>query len=362
MAKQHASTDNADCPSGGSIGRSIVAFLACLTILIALWIMIRLQTVVLLAVISIVLSTGLAPAVVWLQKRKVPRVGAIFLVYVLAFVVLSVAFTLVLIPLIQQAIEFSKHFPQYLTNAEKWLGHVHERFPQVPDYAHVVAKAQAQISMAGQYITGSAGAVFGFFGGVVSLFTVLVFTFYILLSFEDIRGNVLNLIPKRHHDQARRTMGKMSGAMGGWLRGMILLSVIMGTTVSVVMLLLGVPYAYVIGIAAAVGEPIPMVGPMLAAVLGLLIAAFGPTWKLIIAAIFFIILALVESNVLAPKIMQRQVGLSPLTTIMALASGAALLGAVGALLAVPVAAALRVFYYEVVVPAVKRAQAAREAE
>jgi predicted PurR-regulated permease PerM len=83
---------------------------------------------------------------------------------------------------------------------------------------------------------------------------------------------------------------------------------------------------------------------------------------LVVAVIFFIVLAIVESNVLSPKVMQGQVGLSPLTTILALASGAALLGAVGALLAVPVAAALRVFYYEVVVPAVKNANAARQSE
>lgn len=368
MPAKRTPKDSPATMAGLPVARCVLVFLACLGIVLALWIVVKLQAVVVLAVISVVLATGLAPAVVWLEKlklprnRHIPRIGAIFLIYVIAFVVLSGLFTLVLVPLIQQAIAFSENLPDYLKQVQKWLGDLHERYPQVPDYAHAVSQAKEQLSKAGQYVAGSVGAVFGILGGLFSLFTVAVFTFYILLTFEDIRKNILDLIPKRQHAKARKTMTRMSGAMGGWLRGMMLLSAIVGTTVAVVMLILGVPYAYVIGVVAAIGEPIPMVGPAAAAVVGILITAFGPTWKLVAAVVFFIVLAIVESNVLSPKIMQDQVGLSPLTTILALASGAALLGAVGALLAVPVAAALRVFYFDVIVPAVKNAHAAREAE
>jgi predicted PurR-regulated permease PerM len=368
MPAKHTSSEEQVCPPRLPIARSVLIFASCLGVVLALWVVVKLEAVVVLAVIAIVLTAGLAPAVVWLEKRKLPgnrtlpRVAAIMLVYIAAFVVLSGAFTLVLVPLVQQAISFSDHLPDYLHDLEKWLGHVHKHHPQVPDYAHAVGQAQEQLSKAGQYISGSVGAVFGFLGGVVSLFTVAVFTFYFLLTLEDVRKNILDLIPKPQHTKARKTMSKMSGAMGGWLRGMLVLSAIIGTTISVVMLVMGVPYAYVIGVVGAIGEPIPMVGPLAAAVVAIIITAFGPTWKLVVAVIFFAILSMVESNVLAPKIMQKQVGLSPLTTILALASGAALLGAVGALLAVPVAAALRVFYFEVIVPAVKNAQAAKEVE
>lgn len=354
-------------PFHPSIARSVLTFLACLGVLLALWIVVRLKAVVVLAVIAIVLATGLAPAVVWIENRKLPgnrrlpRAAAILLVYIAAFAVLSGAFTLVLVPLVQQGIEFSRHLPEYLSQAEAWLGDVHSRYPQVPDYAHVVSRLQSQLSRAGDYVTGSVGAVFGFLGGVVSLVTVLVFAFYILLTYEGIRDNVMDLIPKRRQAQARKTMGKMSAAMGGWLRGMVLLSAIVGSTIAVVMLVLDVPYAYVIGVVGAIGEPIPMVGPLAAAIVAIIITAFGPSWKLAVVVVFFVLLSLVEGNVLAPKIMQRQVGLSPLTTIVALASGAALLGVVGALLAVPVAAALRVLYYEAIVPSVKKGHAAREA-
>jgi predicted PurR-regulated permease PerM len=369
MATKRAASGDPSCPPPLPVGRSVLVFLCCLAIVLALWIVIKLQAVVVLAMIAIVLTTGLAPVVVWLEKlrlpgnRRMPRIVAILLVYLVGFVVLSGLFTLVLVPLVQQAIAFWNNLPDYLTDLQNWLGRLHGRYPQVPDYASALSKLQSQLSRAGSYIAGSVSAVFGILGGLVSLFTVLVFTFYLLLTFEDIRKNILDLIAKRHHVKAKKTMTKMSAAMGGWLRGLLLLSLIVGTSTGAVMAALGVPYAYVIGIAGAMGEPIPMVGPAAAAVLGILIAAVSlPTWKLVVVIFFFIILAVVESNVLAPRIMQGQVGLSPLTTILALASGAALLGAVGALLAVPVAAALRVFYYEVVVPAVRNAQNSHEAE
>lgn len=367
MASRQATTSSHHDGGGYSVGKHVLSFLAILSVVLALWLMVRLKALVVLGLIAVVLAAGLAPAVLWIEKRRLPggrhlpRVVAILIVYIAAFVVVSGMFTLVLVPLIQQAIEFSKNVPDYLNAAERWLGQVHSRYPQVPDYAHVIAKAQAQLSRAGGYITGSVGAVFGFFGGVASAFTVAVLTFYLLLSFEEIRKNFLELIAKDARRKAQQTMSKMAAAMGGWLRGMILLSAIVGTSVAVVMLALGVPYAYVIGIAAAIGEPIPMFGPLMAALLGILIAAFGPVWKLAVVIAFFVALAIVESNILAPKIMQKQVGLSPLTTILALAGGAALLGLVGAVLAVPIAAALRVLYFEAVVPAVKAAHAAREA-
>lgn len=348
-----------------SVGRHVMSFLAILGIVLALWLVVRLKTLVVLGLIAVVLTTGIAPAVVWIEKRRLPggrhlpRAAAILVVYAAAFFVVSVMVTLVVVPLVQQAVEFSRNVPQYLSAIEKWLGQVHSRYPQVPDYAHVISRMQSQLSAAGGYLTGSVGAVFGFFGGVASAFTVAVLTFYLLLSFEDIRSSFLELAAGKDRKRVRQVMSKMAGAMGGWLRGMILLSAIVGTSVALVMLALGVPYAYVIGIAAAIGEPIPMFGPLMAALLGILIAAFGPVWKLVVVIGFFVVLAAVESNILAPKVMHKQVGLSPLATILALAAGTALMGLVGAVLAVPIAAALRVLYFEAVLPAVQAAQAAR---
>jgi len=349
-------------PQGPSVSRNIITFLACLGIVVALWVIVQLKSLAVLAVISVVLTTGLDPIVAWLERHKIPRIGAIAIVYVMGFIVLSGAFTLVLVPLIQQAIEFSKNLPDYLDAAEKWLGQIHQRYPQVPDYANIINRAQSQLSEMGQYVTGSIGAVFGIFGGVVSVFTVMVFTFYMLLMVNDIRTNVLMLIPKAKQAKARKTMSRMVGAMGGWLRGTLLLSIIVGTAISIVMLAMGVPYAYVIGVVGAIGEPIPMVGPLAAAIVAVIITAFGPIWKLFAVVIFFIVLSVVESYMLAPKIMQKQVGLSPLTTIVALAAGGALLGIVGALLAIPVAAALRVLYFDVVVPGVNSRKAAKSSQ
>lgn len=342
-------------PYAGYIGVA----LAILGILLGLWLLARLQALVVMALISVVLASGLAPVVVWLEKLRLPRkkhisrTVAIFLVYILALTLALGAATLVTVPVVQQSIAFSQHLPGYLDSLEGWLADAHARYPQIPDYAGLVQRAQSQLSTAGQYVLSSAGAVFGFLGSAVSLFTVVVLTFYILATYERIHEGFISLVPRRSRRKTDEVLSKMAAAMGGWLRGMILLSGIIGLVSWGIASIAGVKYAAVIGVVGAVGELIPMVGPFAAAVPAVLLSLAGGPWKIAAVVIAFGTLALVEGNVLAPKIMEKQVGLTPLVTILALFAGASLLGVVGALLAIPVAAALQVLYGEVVAPAIR---------
>ncbi|MHB9037882.1 MAG: AI-2E family transporter [Armatimonadota bacterium] len=346
-------------PSSPSIGRNILTFLAALGILLGLWLIVRLKPIVVLVVISIVFAAGLAPAVAWLEHlrmprgRKMPRGMAILLVYIAAAVLVLTAAGLVVIPVVKESVKFSQHMPEYMDSVKTWLADMHHRYSFIPDYAGLVDKVKSQIDDAGQYVLSSAPAVFGFFGSAIAFLSVGVMTFYILLTHESIRKSFLSLFPPKRVDKVGNTLSLMSATLGGWLRGQITLAIIIGLLVTGGMLLLRVPYAAVIGVVGAIGEVIPMVGPVAAAVPAILISLFGPTWQLVGVIIFFILLTQTENNFLAPKIMQKHVGLSPLLTIIALLSGATLLGIVGALLAIPVAAALQVLVREVVVPAIR---------
>jgi len=328
---------------------------------LALWLIWRIWSVVVLLLISTVFAAGLAPAVARLEKlrlvrgRPLPRSAAIFLIYIAAIIIVLAAAALVIVPVVHEALRFSHNLPGYLDKVRAWLEQLQTRYPQMPNYAEMLDKARDQLGAAGKYIVATAPAVFGFFGSVLSLVTVLVLTFYLLLTYEAIRKSFLSIVPARHAELAGRTISLMAAAMGGWLRGQLLLAAIVGLTTAFTMgVVFRVPYPFVIAIVGAVGELVPMVGVLAAAITAILITAFGPLWKLIGSVVFFIFLSFLEGNVLSPRIMQRTVGVSPLVTIVALLAGAALLGVVGALLAIPLAAALQVLLREVVVPAINR--------
>jgi predicted PurR-regulated permease PerM len=164
------------------------------------------------------------------------------------------------------------------------------------------------------------------------------------------------MVPEDNRDDARRIFKEIGQRMGGWLRGQLLLAFLIGGIVALVLSILGIRYAGMIGLVAALAELVPMVGPAVAAIPTILVALVtGSTWQIIASIIFFTLLSQAENNYLVPRIMQKQVGLSPLTTILALLVGASLLGVVGALLAIPVAGAIKVFFTEIVNPAIRRA-------
>ena len=126
-----------------------------------------------------------------------------------------------------------------------------------------------------------------------------------------------------------------------------MLGLIIGTAAAVGMAAIGMPYPVLLGIVAGVTELIPMVGPVLGAVPAVFVALFQPWWKLVFTIAWYTFIQQAEGNVLVPRVMRHTVGLSPLLTIIALVTGAKLLGLLGALLAVPVAAALQVVVGEI---------------
>ena len=117
---------------------------------------------------------------------------------------------------------------------------------------------------------------------------------------------------------------------------------------------LGMPYPLLLGVTAGVAELVPLAGPYLASAPGIVLALFQPTWKLIAVLVFFVALQMAENHILAPTIMGREVEIPPLLVILALLIGASLLGILGAVLALPVAAVIQVLWVDLVVPEIKR--------
>jgi predicted PurR-regulated permease PerM len=206
----------------------------------------------------------------------------------------------------------------------------------------IVQQGPAPTDVVGAVITGFWGVVGGLFG----LITILILTFYFLVEADGLFAAFVRLFPAARRPQVRELSGKITQKVSGWLTGQLILGAIIGATTAIFLGALGVPYFYVLALLSGVGELIPYVGPIVAALPAIAVAA-GSSWQLALAvAVFFFVQQQLEGTILVPKLMEQQVGLSAAGVIVALLIGNAILGIPGAILAVPTAAVVQVLFQE----------------
>ncbi len=188
---------------------------------------------------------------------------------------------------------------------------------------------------------------------------ILFITVYLLLEADRIQMAVLRLVPNQHRESLLAVEHTLTRVVGGYVRGQFLLSLIVGTGFGLGSWIIGLPYPLVIGVFASVMELIPLLGPVLGAILPLILALFNNPWVAVPEVLVLLAaIHLVESQILGPRIIRNQVGLHPVLSVVALMIGAELQGIWGALFAVPAAgilvaawvAAVRVWREKVVLP------------
>lgn len=237
--------------------------------------------------------------------------------------------------------------PNLVSRAQQWLIQ-----QGVLGRELTIGEAVRQAPGAGTDAVGTvASAIWGFVGGVFGVVTILIVAFYLLVDAEGIVRAMVRLFPRQERTRVRDAFGRAGEKVSAWLAGQLLLAAIIGATAAVGLWIMDVPYFYVLAFIAGVGEMIPIVGPLLAAIPAVAVGFSVSPAVALGVALFFIIQQQVENHILVPKIMSRQVGISPVVVIMALLIGGSLLGIVGAILAVPTAAILQVLLQELLVEA-----------
>lgn len=182
----------------------------------------------------------------------------------------------------------------------------------------------------------SAGLVLAFLAVIVDLAIVLVVTFYLLLDARRFKVIFLRTLEPANRPAARRVFTEIARVFGAYLRSQLIVALSLGSLVTVTLLLLGVPYAVLLGVFAGLAELIPMLGPFIGAVPALLVASTQPFPTVLWVAIAFVVLQQIESNVLVPRLTGNAVGLHPLAAMLALLAGFEAGGVIGALFAVPI--------------------------
>jgi predicted PurR-regulated permease PerM len=318
---------------------------------ILLWAAFLVRDVLLLLYISGLLAIGFSPIVRLIERQKALPIGTARFPRWLAILILYLGIlgtiTLVIVLV----------FPPLSDQAQQLWGARFEMFERVQQFllAKGVINEHLTLGQAVARAPGAGGggafgtvisAVAGVLGGIFGLVTVLILTFYFLVDAGSLRRFLMQLFPASDRARVDTAARAITTKVSAWLGGQLLLAGIIGATSALGLWLLGIPFFYVLALISAIGEMIPIVGPVLSAIPAIAVAGTVSMKKVLMVIVFFVVQQQIENHLLVPKVMERQVGVSAVTVIVALLIGGKLMGIAGAILAVPTAAILQVLFTE----------------
>lgn len=302
---------------------------------------------IVILLLSMAVAFLLTPLVNFLVGLKVPRVLAAVVVYVVVLFALGELGYTLIFSLIKQLLAFQNTVIAFFTalpaNYTSFIDFIKKQgISDTTINAALLQMRDQVISFAQTAATNVVGIVFLVTNTFINVLVVAVLSFYLALDGKRIRDSIVSIVPQNFKPHAQTFERALNDVVGNYIRGQLTLAAIIGLLAGIGCAFLGLGnFALIIGVLAFLFETIPMVGPALASIPALLISLLlvDPLPRTIYIAIYFVIIQMVESNILGPRIVGHAVGLHPVASILALLVGAKLFGPFGALLATPVVAA-----------------------
>ena len=295
-------------------------------------------------VIALFLALALDPLVRFIQRRTGLNRGlSISTAYVLVLIVVVAVGATFVPKLIDEVNGLVSALPGYvhdLTHGRGRLGFLETKY-------HVVEKVRAQVDKGGATrVLGLSGTALSVTKSVISIVaatvTIVFLTFFMLLEGGAWMERVYSLFPVESQPRWRRVGHDIYRTVGGYVTGNILISLIAGASITVVLLIMGVPYAVALGLLVAFLDLIPLAGATIAGIIVAVVAFLHSIPAGIVVVVFFVVYQQIENHFLQPVIYGRTVELSPLAVLVSVLVGAELAGIIGALAAIPVAGAIQV--------------------
>jgi predicted PurR-regulated permease PerM len=317
------------------------AIIAVAVVLEVIWIARHVLTWIL---ISLFLALALNPAVEWFQQTGLKRRGAAAAVTYLLALGAVVGIGFLFVPtLVNQVNDFVQQLPDYvrdITQGRGRLGFLETKY-------HIQERIESAVREGGATkVLGLSGVAISVAKGVITIvvgtITILFMTFFMLLEGPRWVERFFELLPERSRPRWRKVGNDIYRTVGGYVTGNLLISLIAGGLTTLVLLIMGVPYAVALGLIVAILDLIPLAGATIAAILIGTVAFLHSIPAGIVVVAFFIVYQQVENHLLQPVVYGRTVQLSPLAVLISILIGAELAGILGALGAIPVAGSIQV--------------------
>jgi predicted PurR-regulated permease PerM len=306
----------------------------------------RVGGVLILIVVSLFIAAGLNPSVEWFQRRGLRRSLAVTMVIVL-FLCGVALFLWAIVPVI------TKQVAEITDNAPEWFDQLqrNRQVQELDDQFDIIDKVRDYVQD-GKFATGVFGGVLGVslrvLGALANAFVIIVLTLYFLSSLETTKKALYGLAPASRRERVGKLGDRVIESVGGYVAGAFVVAICAGVSSLIFLFVVGLgEYAVALAFVVTLLDVIPMIGATIGAVVVSAIG-FATDWKIGVACvIFYLIYQQLENYVLYPRVMSRSVDIPGAVTVIAALVGAALLGVVGALLAIPTAAAILLITREV---------------
>jgi predicted PurR-regulated permease PerM len=331
--------------------RALATTAAFLLLLVAAY---RVRSVLLLAVVALFLAIGLDPAVRRLHALGLRRGFAIAAIFVVALLFV-IGFVILLVPpMAGQVVEVARDLPQLVQEFA-------DENPRLKEWVNdndIPARLEGAVSSIPAAVGGSFASVLGVAGsiaaGIFNVVTVVILTIYFSLRLLDIHEGALRLVPRSRRARIAPLLERVVEKIGGYIAGQLTVAAIAGIVAGVGLTLLRVPFSVALGMFVAFASLIPMVGATLGAIPACAIALLNSLPQGLLVIAFFLVYQQLENVLISPRIMTKAVDISPAAVLLAALIGGSLLGFVGALMAIPTAASIKIVFQEIVYPMAER--------
>jgi len=314
-------------------------------------------------------ATAIEPIVQKLRRGPFSRSTGTLVVYSVVFLIIGIIGYILISVFVSQLGDFSTGLTKSIDNMQSGIKDIDSQF--IRDQATILlnvannfvsqfGKAPANDQQTADAVTTATLTIVEVFFGVITVFVV---AFYWLSERTIIKRSLMTWLPTSRANRVHRVWDDVELKVGGWVRGQLTLMVIVGAVSAVGYFVLGVKFWPALALFILIAEAIPLVGPYIGTAPAVLVALtqsgndglpgligmgdFGPTLRALLVVLFAIILQTIEGNVLIPRVMKNSVGVSPLTVIISILLGGTLAGLPGALVAVPIAAAIQVILQDI---------------
>jgi len=307
--------------------KTVIFVIACF---LALYLLYIIRDIIFLVMVSFIFSAGLRPAVERMEKLKIPRTVSIVIIYLFIISLIALIISFIIPPLVSQTIKLAKQLAYLLDSFSPYV----DISPQ-------------QITDKLTPLTGDIfRATWGVFSNIFNIFTLLVFTFYLLLERRHMRLFLKNFLGEKIKNRIVKVILEMENKLGAWARGQLTLALIIGSFSFVGLKFLQIEPVLPLAILAGILEMVPMIGPIISAIPAVLVASGTSWWLALSVIIFYFLVQQLENHLIVPLVMKRAVGVPPLISLLAFLIGAKIAGVIGIILSIPVFLCLQVLVQE----------------
>ena len=335
-------------PSAREVVRIVLIVVA---VAISLYLLYLVRRPLLWLLAAIFIAAALSPPVNWLSQRM-RRGFAVTIVFLCLLAVPILLIALIVPTIITEGTRFADNVPQYARDVTNFVED-NPRLREINRDYDITSRIEEEAAKLPDRLGGAAGTLrdvgLGIVNSLFALVTILVLTAFLLANGRAWTDRALEMRPSEQRERLRRSLDRMASAVGGYVAGALTIALIAGVATYIVLLILGVPFRAPLAVIAGLFSLIPLVGATIAAVLIGVVTLFEnfPT-ATIVWAIWAVVYQQFENHVIQPQIQKRTVNVHPFITIMSVLLGATLLGVLGALVAIPVAASIQILFREYV--------------